>query len=88
MRTPHPPSDPLTLPIRLSTLANVEVHFRPETESRLQELAARTGRAPDDLIEDAMAGYPQELARNALCTTLRSLPNISRRIRQPTARCR
>jgi predicted transcriptional regulator len=40
----------------------MEVHFRPETESRLQELAAKTGRAPDDLVEDAMAGYLQELA--------------------------
>ena len=40
----------------------MEVHFRPETESRLQELAAKTGRAPADLIEDAMAGYLQELA--------------------------
>ena len=41
----------------------MEVHFRPETESRLQELASKTGRAPDDLIEDAMAGYLQELAQ-------------------------
>jgi predicted transcriptional regulator len=41
----------------------MEVHFRPETESRLQELAAKTGRAPDDLVEDAMAGYLQELAQ-------------------------
>lgn len=40
----------------------MEVRFRPETESRLQELATQTGRAPDDLIEDAMAGYLQELA--------------------------
>ncbi|MFZ0774795.1 MAG: hypothetical protein WCA49_24605 [Candidatus Sulfotelmatobacter sp.] len=40
----------------------MEVHFRPETESRLQELAAKTGRAPDELVEDAMAGYLQELA--------------------------
>ena len=40
----------------------MEVHFRTETESRLQELAAKTGRAPADLIEDAMAGYLQELA--------------------------
>jgi hypothetical protein len=38
----------------------MEVNFRPETESRLQELAQQTGRAPDDLIEDAMAGYLQE----------------------------
>jgi predicted transcriptional regulator len=39
----------------------MEVHLRPETESRLQELAAKTGRAPDELVEDAMAGYLQEL---------------------------
>jgi predicted transcriptional regulator len=41
----------------------MEVHLRPETESRLQELATKTGRAPNDLIEDAMAGYLQELAQ-------------------------
>lgn len=41
----------------------MEVNFRPETESRLQELAHKTGRAPDDLIEDAMAGYLEELAQ-------------------------
>jgi predicted transcriptional regulator len=41
----------------------MEVHLRPETESRLQELASKTGRAPNDLIEDAMAGYLQELAQ-------------------------
>jgi hypothetical protein len=41
----------------------MEVHLRLEIESRLQELAAKTGRGPDDLIEDAMAGYLQELAQ-------------------------
>ena len=41
----------------------MEVHFRPEIESRLQELATKSGRAPNDLIEDAMAGYLQELAQ-------------------------
>jgi predicted transcriptional regulator len=41
----------------------MEVNFRPEIASRLQELASRTGRAPTDLIEDAMAGYLQELAQ-------------------------
>lgn len=40
----------------------MEVNFRPETESRLQELAQQTGRAPNDLIEDAMAGYLKELS--------------------------
>ena len=38
------------------------VRLKPETESRLQELAAQTGRAPDELVEDAMVGYLQELA--------------------------
>jgi hypothetical protein len=41
----------------------MEVHLKPETESRLQDLAAKTGRAPDDLVEDAMAGYLLELAQ-------------------------
>jgi predicted transcriptional regulator len=39
------------------------VHLKPETESRLQELAATTGRAPEELVEDAMAGYLAELAQ-------------------------
>ncbi len=39
----------------------MDVHFRPETESRLQELADKTGRPANDLVEDAMAGYLQEL---------------------------
>ena len=38
------------------------VRLKPETESRLQELSAKTGRAPDELVEDAMAGYIAELA--------------------------
>jgi predicted DNA-binding protein len=44
------------------------VRLKPETESRLQELAASTGRAADELVEDAMAGYLAELAQ--LRTTL------------------
>jgi predicted transcriptional regulator len=39
------------------------VRLKPETESRLQELAATTGRPPDELVEDAMAGYFAELAQ-------------------------
>jgi predicted transcriptional regulator len=53
----------LTQPAPVSTLTLVKVNFRPETESRLQELAAKTGRAPDDLVEDALAGYLQELSQ-------------------------
>jgi predicted transcriptional regulator len=39
------------------------VRLKPETESRLQELAATSGRTPDELVEDAMAGYLAELAQ-------------------------
>jgi predicted transcriptional regulator len=41
----------------------MEVHLRPETESRLQELATKSGRAANDLIEDAMAAYLQEVSQ-------------------------
>ena len=49
-------------------LRRMQVRFKPETESRLNELAAKTGRSPADLIEDAMAGYLAEVAetRNML----------------------
>jgi hypothetical protein len=40
----------------------MEVHLKPETESRLNELASKSGRPTDDLIEDAMAGYLAEAA--------------------------
>ena len=38
------------------------VRLSPETESRLQELAATTGRAPEEIVEDAIASYLAELA--------------------------
>ena len=52
----------LTEPTCTSTLTAMEVHFKPETESRLSELACQSGRATDDLMEDAMAGYLAEVA--------------------------
>jgi len=47
---------------KLMYTGGMEVRFRPETESRLQELAAKSGRAANDLVEDAMAAYLQEVA--------------------------
>ena len=41
----------------------MEVHFPPEMEKILTELAAQTGREPNELVEDAMAGYFDELVR-------------------------
>ena len=40
----------------------MEVHFKPETESRLNELASKSGRPAADLVEDVMAGYLSEVA--------------------------
>lgn len=53
----------LTVSHGVSKLTPMVVHLKPETESRLQELSATTGRAPDELVEDAMAGYLAELAQ-------------------------
>ncbi len=53
----------MTVPRGLSKLTTMVVHLKPETESRLQELAATTGRAPDELVEDAMAAYLAELTQ-------------------------
>ena len=41
----------------------MEVHIKPETESRLKDLASKSGRPTDDLIEDALAGYLEEAAQ-------------------------
>src|SRR5579863_4372937 len=54
--------NPLAVRRGISKLADMVVHLKPETESRLRELAASTGRAPEDLVEDAMVGYLAELA--------------------------
>jgi hypothetical protein len=39
----------------------MEVHFTPESEAKLAELAAATGRPADDLVQDAIVGYYAEL---------------------------
>jgi putative addiction module component (TIGR02574 family) len=40
----------------------MEVQFTPETEKKLNALAMQSGRRTDDLIEEAMAGYFDEVA--------------------------
>jgi hypothetical protein len=46
----------------------MEIRFKLETESRLYELASRSGRPTDEVVDDAMAGYLAEVAevRNTL----------------------
>ncbi|MGB2634757.1 MAG: hypothetical protein WAM58_12555 [Candidatus Acidiferrum sp.] len=53
----------LTAGFQASKLAGMVVNLKPKTESLLKELSATTGRAPDELVEDAMAGYLAELAQ-------------------------
>ena len=40
----------------------MEIQFTPEVEKKLTELAAESGRGPDELLLDALAGYWEELS--------------------------
>jgi len=40
----------------------MEVHFKPEVQAKLDEMARETGRPSDELVEDAVIGYFDELA--------------------------
>ncbi len=40
----------------------MEVHFTPELQAKIDQLVSETGRTPDTLLADAMAGYMVELA--------------------------
>ena len=40
----------------------MDVHVTPELAKKLNDLAATTGRAPDELVEDALTAYLEELA--------------------------
>ena len=39
----------------------MEVHLTAETEKKLKDLSTLSGRATDELVEDAMAGYFAEV---------------------------
>ncbi len=40
----------------------MEVHLTPELERKLNDLAAQTGRGTGELVQDAVAGFVDELA--------------------------
>jgi hypothetical protein len=40
----------------------MEVHFTPELEKKLKDLATQTGREADELVQAAVAGFVDELA--------------------------
>jgi len=46
----------------------MEVHVSPEAAKKLNDLATASGRAPDEIVEDALAGYLDHVAslRNTL----------------------
>ena len=44
-------------------LKAMEVHFTPDLQAKIDQLVIETGRAPDKLLEDAMAGYVAELVQ-------------------------
>ena len=39
----------------------MEVQLTPETEEKLKDLSTQSGRGTDDLVEDAVAGYFNEV---------------------------
>ena len=42
---------------------DVQVNLTPETRARLDKLAQETGRNADDMVEDALVGYLDEVAQ-------------------------
>jgi len=44
----------LTLDLLPPTFVDMEVHFSPDKEARLQQFATRTGKDPAQLIEEAV----------------------------------
>jgi hypothetical protein len=41
----------------------MEVHFTPDVEKKLIDLAGQSGRGTDELLQDALAGYFDELVQ-------------------------
>jgi predicted transcriptional regulator len=40
----------------------MEVHFKPDVQAKLDQMARESGRPSDELVEDAVVGYFDELA--------------------------
>jgi predicted transcriptional regulator len=41
----------------------MEVHFTPEQEAQIAEIATKTGRDPENLVKDILARYIDDEAR-------------------------
>ena len=42
-------------------LKNMEIQLTKDVQARLDQLSSETGRTPDEIVQDAMAGYFDEL---------------------------
>jgi predicted transcriptional regulator len=42
---------------------DVQINLTPQTQAKLDKLAQETGRNADDLVEDALVGYLDEVAQ-------------------------
>jgi hypothetical protein len=40
----------------------MEVHFTPDVQAKLDQMARESGRSADKLVQDAVAGFVDELA--------------------------
>ena len=40
----------------------MEVHLKPDVQAKLEQMARESGRPSEELVEDAVAGYFDELA--------------------------
>jgi predicted transcriptional regulator len=43
----------------------MEVKFPPDVERKLNDLAAQSGRAANEVLQDALAGYFEEVAQTS-----------------------
>jgi len=41
----------------------MELHLTPDLEAKLNQLSAQTGRAKEDVVQDAITGYLAELSQ-------------------------
>jgi predicted transcriptional regulator len=41
----------------------MEVHFNPDIQAQLDRLASESGRSKEEFVQDAMAGYFEELVQ-------------------------
>ena len=40
----------------------MELHVKPDVQAKLEQMARETGRPSDELVEDALIGYFEEVA--------------------------